>query len=101
MTHIDLYLVSDTESDINNALISAGFTMEDGSETLRHPQSEVSVIGTIYRPTGEVVMADGAEVPVMAAAHGYHVNVRTTSQDVADKLESLRTHPVTPVRVWA
>ena len=59
------------------------------------------MIGTIYQPTGETSLVDGQEVPVTAPVSGYHVNVRTTSDELATALDAQRTYPVTPVRVWA
>ncbi|MGL4354082.1 MAG: hypothetical protein ACRCVV_14580 [Shewanella sp.] len=98
---IDLFIRADSESDMISALDFAGFICGDEITRPYHQDAELDIIGTIYQPTGEVIMAGGEEVPVMSAVPGYHVNVRTTSQEVADKLESLRTYPVTPVRVWA
>lgn len=98
---IDLYLKAGSNSAMTTALKAAGFTQGSESGALYLHGSDISVIGTIYQPTGETTLVDGEQVPVMAAVPGYHVNVRTTSQDVADALADLRTYPVTPVRVWA
>ncbi len=54
----------------------------------------VSIIGTIYKPTGEV---DAEGNPVQAAIEGWHVNVLT---DTSPELETYRTYPTTPNRVW-
>ncbi|MBL0581687.1 hypothetical protein [Aeromonas caviae] len=101
MELFDLYLKAGSKSAMTTALKAAGFTQDSESGTLYRQGSDISVIGTIYQPTGETTLVDGEQVPVMAAVQGYHVNVRTTSQDVADALAELRTYPVTPFRVWA
>ena len=62
---------------------------------------EIDEIGVIYLPTGEMVSGeDGEPEPVMTAIDGWHVNVRTTSSDVADALRHLEVTPENPVRVW-
>ena len=102
---IDLYLKADNEAAMSAALLAAGFMKECDEEgetgRLYLPGVALDVIGTIYKPTGETTLVDGQEVPVMAPVSGYHVNVRTTSEELAAVLDAQRTYPVTPVRVWA
>ena len=87
---IDLYLKAGSKSAMTLALKTAGFITDEESGALYHPDAALDVIGTIYQPTGETT-------PVS----GYHVNVRTTSDELATALDAQRTYPVTPVRVWA
>lgn len=101
MTMIDLYLKAGSKSAMTTALKAAGFSQDPDSGALYHPDAALDVIGTIYQPTGETSLVDGQEVPVTAPVSGYHVNVRTTSETMAASLESFRTYPETPVRVWA
>lgn len=101
MELIDLYLKAVSKSAMTTALKAAGFLPDDESGALYHPGTAISVIGTIYQPTGETTIVDGESVPVMVALPGYHANVRTTSKELAVALDALRTHPTTPVRVWA
>ena len=98
---IDLYLKADSEPELTSALMAAGFSVDEDSGALYHPDAALDVIGTIYQPTGETSLVDGQEVPVTAPVSGYHVNVRTTSDELATALDAQRTYPVTPVRVWA
>lgn len=98
---IDLYLKADSEPELTSALMAAGFIADEESGALYHPDAALDVIGTIYQPTGETTLVDGQEVPVTAPVSGYHVNVRTTSDELATALDAQRTYPVTPVRVWA
>ena len=98
---IDLYLKAGSKSAMTLALKTAGFTTDEESGALYHPDAALDVIGTIYKPTGETTLVDGQEVPVTAPVSGYHVNVRTTSDELATALDAQRTYPVTPVRVWA
>ncbi|MGE6120022.1 hypothetical protein ACPCT8_12805 [Aeromonas media] len=98
---IDLYLKADSEPELTSALMAAGFSVDEESGALYHPDAALDVIGTIYQPTGETSLVDGQEVPVTAPVSGYHVNVRTTSDELATALDAQRTYPVTPVRVWA
>ena len=98
---IDLYLKAGSKSAMTLALKTAGFIQDPDSGALYHPDAALDVIGTIYQPTGETSLVDGQEVPVTAPVSGYHVNVRTTSDELATALDAQRTYPVTPVRVWA
>ena len=98
---IDLYLKAGSKSAMTTALKAAGFIQDAESGALYHPDAALDVIGTIYQPTGETTLVDGQEVPVTAPVSGYHVNVRTTSEELAAALDAQRTYPVTPVRVWA
>ena len=98
---IDLYLKAGSKSAMTLALKTAGFIQDPDSGALYHPDAALDVIGTIYQPTGETTLVDGQEVPVTAPVSGYHVNVRTTSDELATALAAQRTYPVTPVRVWA
>ncbi|MND82670.1 hypothetical protein D3C80_745100 [compost metagenome] len=101
MTMTDLYLKAGSKSAMTLALKAAGFSQDPDSGALYHPDAALDVIGTIYQPTGETTLVDGQEVPVTAPVSGYHVNVRTTSEELAAVLDAQRTYPVTPVRVWA
>ena len=98
---IDLYLKAGSKSAMTLALKTAGFIQDPDSGALYHPDAALDVIGTTYQPTGETSLVDGQEVPVTAPVSGYHVNVRTTSDELATALDAQRTYPVTPVRVWA
>lgn len=97
---IDLYLKADSEQELTSALMAVGFSVDEESGALYHPDAALDVIGTIYRPTGKTTLVDGQEVPISAPVSGHHVNVRTTSEALAASLESFCTYPVTPVRVW-
>lgn len=97
---IDLYLKADSEQELTSALMAVGFSVDEESGALYHPDAALDVIGTIYQPTGKTALVDGQEVPVTAPVPGHHVNVRTTSETLATSLESFRTYPETPVRAW-
>jgi hypothetical protein len=62
----------------------------------------VDVVGTIYKPTGNVLPAEdesGEAVPEMAPIDGWHVNVRHT--EPAPELDAYKVAPKSPVRGWA
>ena len=61
---------------------------------------EIDEIGVIYLPTGEMVSSEDGDEPVMEPIDGWHVNVRTTSSNVADALRRLEVTPDNPARVW-
>ena len=62
--------------------------------------SAIDLIGTIWKPTGNMLQTEEGEVPEMAAISGYHVNVRLVGED-GSALESYRITPDNPVRGWA
>ena len=72
----------------------------DVVETVKVPKyAAIDVIGTIYKPTGEMITTDEGEVPEMAPVDGWHANVRHTAE--APELEAYRVFPQSPVRGWA
>ena len=66
-------------------------------ETPRY--AAIDVIGTIYKPTGEMIDTDEGEAPEMAPVDGWHVNVRHTAE--APELAAFQVTPQSPVRGWA
>jgi hypothetical protein len=58
----------------------------------------VDVIGTIYKPTGQMIETDEGAVPEMAAVDGWHVNTRG---QMLETLLPFSIEPQHPVRVWA
>lgn len=103
MSFQDLYLRTDTEAEMLDALRKAGLlrTIDDTEVIAPPPHTSVDVIGTIYERTGTRVDDEGVEVPVFKAVPGWHVNVRTRDSDVADKLARLDAKPRTSSRRWA
>jgi len=56
----------------------------------------------MYESTGQVTVdEDGMEIPVVAPAPGWHVNVRLMPDEDGTALEQYRVYPNTPSRVWA
>lgn len=73
---------------------------DDIVETVKVPKyAAVDVIGTIYKPTGEMITTDEGEVPEMAPLDGWHANVRHTAE--APELAAYQVFPQAPVRGWA
>jgi hypothetical protein len=106
---IDYYLKFTDELQANSVLYtkvptawSESVSMDEApvaTEWMDKPNYDnTDVIGTIYRPTGEVETVDGIEVPVMAALDGYHVNIRNYTE--APELEQYAVVPTIPMRVW-
>ena len=92
--YIDYHLKFDSEAAAKAVLYQG----EEGSEIPKY--LAIDLIGTVYKPTGEVVVDDdGIEAPVMAPVQGYHANVRVL--DAAPELEAYQVFPQNPVRGWA
>jgi hypothetical protein len=90
--YIDFFLKFDSPADADAVL----YESESGDHRAKY--AAVDVIGTIYKPTGEMLQTDDGEVAVMAAVDGWHVNVRHNAE--APELEAYRVFPVTPHRMW-
>jgi hypothetical protein len=72
----------------------------DVVETIKVPKyAAVDVIGTIYKPTGNVLKTPEGPVDEMAPLEGWHANVRHTAE--APELDPYRVTPQNPVRGWA
>lgn len=97
---MDYYLKADSEAALWSALTAVGAAVEvqvkddEGNvvET-RHapaPGFSIDVIGTILKPTGNVIQQTvgemTVEVPEMAALEGFHANMRGPA-DLAPKVE--------------
>jgi hypothetical protein len=102
--YTDYFLRFNDEAEANAALFTEQTNVQDDVvETVLVPKyAAVDVVGTIYKPTGNVLPAEdesGEAVDEMAPIDGWHANVRHT--DEAPELEAFRVFPATPSRAWA
>ena len=92
---IDLYLKTDTEADMTNALMVAGVINDEGFKV-----AGVSLdhIGPFSRVTGY----DEDNEAIIVDYPGWHTNLRGnfTDEQLA-ALEPLSVQPAVPYRVWA
>lgn len=96
--YIDYYLKFDTEEE-GKALLYRKEEF-DGREVLIAKYLAVDAIGTVYKPTGNMLTSEeGMQFPEMVPLDGWHANVRVTEEK--PELDPYRVHPSTPVRVWA
>ena len=73
---------------------------DDIVETVKvHKYAAIDVIGTIYKPTGEMITTDEGKVPEMAPVEGWHANIRHNAE--APELAAYQVFPQVPVRGWA
>ena len=87
----NLYLKFSSREEANQFLLDS-----EGNNKFRN----TDVIGVIYKPTGETVIKDGFEQPVMQATDGWHVNVLVLDEEDSSSLLEFVTHPTTPIRIW-
>ena len=87
----NLYLKFSSREEANHHLLDS-----DGNNKFRN----TDVIGVIYKPTGETVIQDELEQPVMQAIDGWHVNVLVLDEEDSSSLLEFVTHPTTPIRIW-
>jgi len=99
--YFDMFLKFADAAEANAALFTEQTNVQDDVvETVLVPKyAAIDVVGTIYKPTGEMIQTDEGEVPEMAPLDGWHANVRHT--DEAPELEAFRVFPQTPSRMWA
>lgn len=93
----DMYLKFDSEEAADAVL----FDMQhDGEGYNKVPKYQaIDVIGTVYKPTGNMLPTDAGEMPEMVQVDGFHVNVRHTRP--APELAAYQVFPLTPNRAWA
>jgi len=98
--YTDFFLKFNTPADADAVLFDEQTNVEgDVVETTKVPKyAAVDIVGTIYKPTGEMIQTDEGEVPEMATIDGWHVNVRHNAE--APELEAYRVFPDTPQRMW-
>lgn len=100
----DFYFKFADKEAIADHLALPGFYRNMAGE-LVHDNRRVSVVevGVISVPSGEVVISDGEEIPVMQQIDGWHVNIRSLDDELSKKLTSLpnQEFPETPIQVWA
>ena len=118
---MNLYLKTSTEQELWEALEAVNLAVKDydwtdplnirpddlemdaewsptGAYKWRFKGIALDIIGTIYKPTGNMLTdEEGFEYPEMAAIDGYHANL------IADSAEGLPTieAPSTPYRIWS
>jgi hypothetical protein len=102
--YTDYFLKFADEAEAEAVLFTEQTNVQDDVvETVLVPKyAAVDVIGTIYKPTGNVLPAEdesGEAVDEMAPLDGWHVNVRHNSE--APELEAFRVFPKNPQRGWA
>lgn len=98
--YTDIYLKFADEAECNAALFDEEtVTQDDVVEIVKRPKYlAVDVIGTIYKPTGNMLTTDEGDVPEMAPLDGWHANVRETEEK--PELDAWRVTPAAPVRMW-
>ena len=97
----DFYLRFADQAEADSVLFDEQTNVQgDVVETVKVPKyAAVDVIGTIWKPTGNMLTTDEGEVPEMAPLEGWHVNVRHTAE--APELDAYKVEVATPVRMWA
>ena len=102
--YTDYFLKFADEAEANAALFTEQTNVQDDVvETVLVPKyAAVDIVGTIYKPTGNVLPAEddsGEAVDEMAPLDGWHVNVRHTAE--APELDDYKVDVKTPARMWA
>ena len=102
--YTDYFLKFADQAEADSVLFDEQTNVQDDVvETVKVPKyAAVDVIGTIYKPTGNVLPAEdgsGDAVDEMAPLEGWHVNVRHLGE--APELNPYKVAPKAPVRGWA
>lgn len=98
---MDYFLKFTSKAAAEKALFTKETVTMDGvSEVVMRPKyTAIDVIGTIYKPTGNITTVDDIQIPETVALTGYHVNVRHDAE--APELDQYAVVVATPARVWA
>lgn len=59
----------------------------------------LDIVGTIYKPTGNMLEVDGTIFPEMAPVDGFHVNY--LADELPKVLQPFSVTPTNPVRIYA
>jgi hypothetical protein len=105
--YTDYFLKFDSEAEAKSVLYRIEGAVEADPENGVEAQEgyelanylAIDLIGTIWKPTGQIVNTTEGDVPEMAPLPGYHANVRIVGE--APELEPYRVFPETPNRMWA
>lgn len=85
---------------IDDAAAVAAFSQwsDDGTIPAYVGGAAVDVVGTVQRPTGEVLKTEDGEIPVLAPVPGWHINL---SEPVPELAQYEIEAPAAPARVFA
>ena len=105
----DYYLKCNNEQEIWQALLSLDLahTITDvaGNEYPIPKGINLDIIGTIYKPTGNMITTDSemgtSTIPEMLPIEGFHANIRGDLTEEQEAQLPLISPPNNPVRVWA
>jgi len=99
--YTDMFLKFADQAEADSVLFDEQTAMQgDVVETIKVPKYDaIDVIGTIYKPTGEMLLGEDGKYPEMEPVPGWHVNVRHSKE--APELAAYSVQVNTPVRVWA
>jgi hypothetical protein len=102
----DYYLKTTDLNTLWDLLFSAGladsFTDADGQIVNIPKNISLDIIGTIYKPTGNMIEIDnGLLIEEQLPIDGFHVNIRGNLTEEQKQKLPLITPPRTPYRVWA
>jgi hypothetical protein len=99
--YYDLHLKFKDKAEADAVLFDEQiYVQDDVVETYKVPKyAAIDIIGTIYKPTGEVLTTDEGDMLLTAPVEGWHANVRHTAE--MPELHAWVVVPKTPSRVWA
>jgi hypothetical protein len=102
----DYYLKTTDLETLWNLLLEADLaetiTDPDGNSFKVPKNIALDIIGTIYKPTGNMITTDqGMTYPEQVAIDGFHANIRGVLTDEQQVALPLVSTPANPYRVWA
>jgi hypothetical protein len=105
----DYYLKFNNLEELWTTLLSLDlaqiFTDIDGKEHHVAKGINLDIIGTIHKPTGNMITIDSdtgiREFPEMLPIEGFHANIRGDLTEEQEAQLPLISPPNNPVRVWA
>lgn len=97
------FLKAESETELQAALVAAQVICSEGDACRVSDGLALDIIGTIIKPTGNLIAVDGLEVPETAPIPGYHANLagELSPDQLAALAHVLFDEPEQPYRVWA
>lgn len=91
-------LKTETEEQMLDVLRESGFSFADDGELITATHYYfISVIGTIYQPTGALLDdGEGGEYPEKAPVDGHHANLVTSQQSLIAGVKNITIEVSTP-----
>lgn len=96
--YTDLYLKTENENDMEQKLLHAGFKVVE--QKPYYEGTVVDIIGDLFTTEINLEEENHLQEYKIKKVQGFHVNIRTESEELVKNLSDIRVYPKTPSRKW-